>query len=223
MHPSIRLTRRQVREVDRLAIEEYGLPGIVLMENAARAVSDAAWGLLDRQAGRSVLILCGGGNNGGDGFAAARHLHNRGIAVTIGITTDPSRYTGDAKGNYDVIQRMGISCHTATPQWIAQQRCDLIIDAIFGTGLTQPPRPPFDQIAAAVNGWEGAVLAVDIPSGLDCDTGQPLGPCIRATQTVTFVAEKAGFAAAESVAFTGEVLVGDIGCPRELIERVRGE
>lgn len=219
---SIRLTRRQVREVDRLAIEEYGLPGIVLMENAARAVSDAAWALLDGQAGQSVLILCGGGNNGGDGFAAARHLHNRGIAVTIGITGDPSRYTGDAKVNYDVIRRMGITCHTATPPWIAQQRCDLIIDAIFGTGLTQPPRPPFDQIATAVNGWGGTVLAVDIPSGLDCDTGQPMGPCIRATRTVTFVAAKAGFAAAESVEFTGEVLIGDIGCPRELIERVRG-
>ena len=221
MHRSpIRLTRRQVREVDRLTIEEYGLPGIVLMENAARAVSDAAWTLLDGQAGRSVLILCGGGNNGGDGFAAARHLHNRGIAVTMGITTDPSRYTGDAKVNYDAIRRMGITCQSATPQWIAQQRCDLVLDAIFGTGLTQPPRPPFEQIAASVNGWGRRVLAVDIPSGLDCDTGLPLGSCIRAMQTVTFVAEKVGFAAAGSAAFTGEILIGDIGCPRELIERV---
>lgn len=216
----MQLTRQQVREVDRLAIEEYGLPGIVLMENAARAVCEAAWILLEEMPGRSALILCGGGNNGGDGLAAARLLHNLGIGVQIGFATDPSRYTGDARVNYDVAMKMGLKSAQASPHWVSHHPCDLIIDAIFGTGLTECPRPPFEQIAAAVNSLECAVLAVDIPSGLDCDTGLPLGPCIRAVQTVSFVAQKVGFAVPASAEFTGDVIIGDIGCPRELIERV---
>ncbi len=217
---TLRLTRQQVREVDRLAIESYGLPGIVLMENAARAVTESAWELLGQRPGGSALILCGSGNNGGDGLAVGRHLHNRGVHVQIGLLGDPGAYRGDAKINYDVVRKMGLPMGQASAEWIAQQRCDLIIDALFGTGLMQSPRPPFEQIAEAVNRHPSPVLAVDLPSGLDCDTGQPLGPCIRAVRTVTFVAEKVGFAAPQAAEYTGIVTVGDIGCPRELIERV---
>lgn len=216
----VRLTRKQVREVDRLAVERYGMPSIVLMENAARAVAEEAWMMLQQRAGRSVLILCGGGNNGGDGLAAARHLHNRGVDVQIALITDPDGYKGDALTNYNIIRKMGLPCEAAAADRLHRKAYDLVIDAIFGTGLTQCPRPPFEQLAAAVNSMEVDVLAVDIPSGLDCDTGKPLGPCIRARQTVTFVATKVGFAAPEASEFTGDVTIADIGCPRELIDQV---
>jgi NAD(P)H-hydrate epimerase len=214
------LTREQVREVDRLAVERYGIPGIVLMENASRGVADVAEEML-RQAGRTrVLILCGGGNNGGDGLAAARHLHNRGCDVTVGLCTDPAGYKGDAGINWQIVQAMKIPCLAASADAIARSDADLIIDAIFGTGLSQRPRPPFEEIARAVNERGRRVLAVDLPSGLDCDTGQPLGACIRADRTVTFVAEKAGFGNPGAKAFTGEITVAEIGCPRELIDEV---
>jgi len=212
----MRLSRDQVRQVDRLAIERYHIPGIVLMENAARAVADVACSML----GKTVLILAGGGNNGGDGLAAARHLANRGMQVRIALTIDPARYSGDALINWKIAQAMGLPALPADPTDIAAATDDLIIDAIFGTGLSQSPREPFSQIADAVARSGRPVLAIDLPSGLDCDTGQLLGPCIRASKTITFVAEKIGFANAVATQFLGEIIIGDIGCPRQAIDDV---
>jgi NAD(P)H-hydrate epimerase len=196
------------------------MPGIILMENAARAVAELAWSEYGGAKSPRMLILCGGGNNGGDGLAVARHLHNRGGAITLGLTVDPKRYTGDALINWTIINAMGLDIQSATGHLIESAHEGLIIDAIFGTGLTQSPRPPFPDLCAAVENCRCPVLAVDLPSGLDCDTGQPLGSCIRATRTVTFVAEKIGFAHPQAAQYTGTVTVADIGCPRELIERV---
>src|SRR6266566_55562 len=176
----VSLTREQVRQVDRLAIEKYHIPGIVLMENAARGATDVAIEMLGPKSNQNVLILCGGGNNGGDGLAAARHLHNRGHAVTIGLLTDPARYKGDAKTNWDIIQSMRLPASPTDPESIRRTRADLILDSIFGTGLTDAPRDPFPQIVDAIRDHGAPVLAVDLPSGLDCDTGQPLGACVRA-------------------------------------------
>lgn len=212
-----RLTRAQVREVDRIAIEQYHLPGIVLMENAARAVADAACDMMGGECNGAILILCGGGNNGGDGLAVARHLHNRGANVTIGLCTDPERYTGDALVNWRVVSAMSLDVTDATPALITKSDPQLIIDAIFGTGLTSPPREPFPALADAINRRKIPVLAVDVPSGLDCDTGLPLGTCIRADRTVTFVAPKVGFAMPGAAAYTGTVMVGEIGCPVEIL------
>jgi NAD(P)H-hydrate epimerase len=210
----IRLTRAQVREVDRRAIKEYRIPGIVLMENAARAVVDAAWQTL---AGRPapVLVVCGGGSNGGDGLAVARHLHIIGCPVEIFLAIDPAKYAGDALTNWNIVQAMKIPIGwTRTPT--------LIIDALFGTGLSQAPRADSLAVIDRMNAQAVPILAIDVPSGLDCDTGRPLGSsCVRATRTVTFVAEKAGFADPESRQYTGAVVVGEIGCPRELIDAVR--
>ena len=214
----IRLTRAQVRQIDRLAVERYHVPGVVLMENAAIAAANTAAAMLPPGAG-AVLILCGGGNNGGDGLAVARHLHNRGYDVRILLTADPEKYIGEAKINWDICQAMKLPFANATPQAIVQSGAGLIVDAIFGTGLTQPPRAPFADLVAAVEKTGAPVLAIDIPSGLDCDTGRPLGPaCVRAKRTVTFVAEKTGFGEPEAREYLGEVIVGDIGCPRELVE-----
>ena len=216
----VRLTRAQVREIDRRASEQYHIPSIVLMENAARSVADVARGMLRREGIRSALILCGGGNNGGDGLAIARHLHNRGTPVFIGLTIDPTSLKGDALVNWQIVQAMSLPYAPASPDLVLEHSRDLIIDAIFGTGLTEAPRPPFGELAKTVNDDAGPVLAVDVPSGLDCDTGKPPGDCIRANVTVTFVAEKVGFAEPVARRFLGDVVVGDIGCPLLLIEEV---
>ena len=212
-----RLTREQVREIDRRAFEEYHVPGVVLMENAARAVTDVAAQMLSRTADPRVLILCGGGNNGGDGLAVARHLHNRGVATTLFLITDPAKYRGDALINWKIADAMRIPRLEAFDE-VMRREYDLYVDAMFGTGLTDPPRDPAPAIIQHIQ--RETVLAVDLPSGMDCDTGEPFGACVRAKRTVTFVAEKAGFANPASKAFTGEIIVGDIGCPRELIEEV---
>jgi NAD(P)H-hydrate epimerase len=214
------LTRAQVREVDRRSIEQYHIPGVVLMENAARAAADVACEMLGDPRDARVLILCGGGNNGGDGLAVARHLHNRGAKITIALATDPARYKGEALINWRIVSAMKLPTQPAEPDLIRAAYAALIVDAIFGTGLSEPPRQPFGQIADAVNGAGKPVLAIDIPSGLDCDTGLPLGACIIATRTVTFVAEKAGFANPQARRFLGKITVADIGCPRELIEEI---
>jgi len=217
MDRMFRLTRAQVRRIDQLAAERYHIPGVVLMENAAIAAADAALWMVGTSQG-PVLILCGGGNNGGDGLAVARHLHNRGCNVRILTTSDPQKYSGEARVNWDICQAMKLPTTTATPGAIAGSGAALIVDAIFGTGLTKPPRPPFAEIVAAVYTAQVPVLAIDIPSGLDCDTGKVLGEvCITATRTITFVAEKIGFAAPEARKYLGQVSVGSIGCPVELI------
>lgn len=219
----MRLTRRQVREVDRLAVEQFHIPSIVLMENAARAALECAIDLLHDVPHKRVLILCGMGNNGGDGLALARLLHNHIASVQIGLFGDPARYEGDALTNWQIAQAMRIPAETVGRELILNQKWDLIVDAIFGTGLTQPPRDPFAEIAGAVNQSGDPVLAIDLPSGLDCDSGLPLSEaCIKAHRTITFVAEKAGFENPASKAYTGIIWVGSIGCPRDLPKHVAG-
>jgi NAD(P)H-hydrate epimerase len=221
MQLMIRLTREQVRRIDRLAVEKYHIPGVVLMENAAIAAANVATEMVGNTANRFVVILCGGGNNGGDGLAVARHLHNRNCDVKIFVTSDPQKYSGEAKINWDIIQAMNLPIEPFSVESIGKQRPALMIDAIFGTGLTQPPREPFPEIVEAVQKLAAPILAIDIPSGLDCDTGKPLGrACIRANRTVTFVAEKAGFGNPEAKQYLGEVIVAGIGCPKELISQV---
>ena len=212
------LTRQQVRAVDRLATEKYHVPGIVLMENAARGASEVAVDMLGAATNQNILILCGGGNNGGDGLAIARHLHNRGHKILIGLCTDPGKYQGDALINWRIIEAMNLPRLPWEKAFDELSAPDLIIDAIFGTGLTEAARPPFAQIVERVAAARKPILAIDIPSGLDCDSGRPLGPCIRADRTVTFVAQKVGFENPEAKEFTGKVVVADIGCPREAID-----
>ena len=213
-----RLSRAQVREIDRRSIEQFQIPGIILMENAALAVAEVALDMLQGVNDPSAVIVCGGGNNGGDGLAVARHLHNRGVRVELSMAVDPDRYAGDARINWEIVQTMGIAC-SRIERGSAETNPNLIVDALFGTGLATPPREswPIDWM----NQHNTPILAVDVPSGMDCDTGEPLGgACVRATRTVTFVAEKIGFANPHARQYLGDVTVGDIGCPRELIPRV---
>ena len=217
----MRLTREQVRQIDQRAIEEYGVPGIVLMENAAIGAARVAWEMVKELDGREVLVVCGGGNNGGDGLAVARHLHNLGAVVRIAPAIDPQKYKGDAKINFEIVQRMKLPF--VDPRGgLAVSGAGIIVDALFGTGLDRAIAEPYASLIDSINGSGRPVLAIDVPSGLDCNTGQVLGICVRATRTVTFVAEKAGFDAPNARQFLGEVTVCGIGCPRELIEEIAG-
>jgi hydroxyethylthiazole kinase-like uncharacterized protein yjeF len=214
-----RLTRAQVREIDRRSIEQYHIPGVVLMENAARAVTDVAVDMLRGLKEPAVLIVCGGGNNGGDGFAVARQLHNRSVDVQVALVHSGG-YRDEAAANLRIIQAMDLPrIPMADADLVVGAGIDLIIDALFGTGLETPPRDP--RWIKWMNDSGVPILAVDLPSGLDCDTGEPLGPAwVRATRTVTFVAEKVGFSNPNARQYLGDITVGDIGCPRELIDAV---
>jgi NAD(P)H-hydrate epimerase len=217
------LTRNQVRAIDRRAIDEFGVPGVVLMENAGRGAAEV---LLSLGARGAVVICCGKGNNGGDGFVIARHLDNRSVPVRVLLFADPATLSGDAALNHGILRRSGMVIDVRAGPAIDEDAlrqelaaAEWIVDALFGTGLTGAVRPPFDRVIAAVNASGAKVLAVDIPSGLDCDTGQPLGPTVRAQHTVTFVAEKKGFANPAAREWTGVVHVADIGAPRAALSR----
>lgn len=211
------LSRHAVREVDRLAVTAYSIPGIVLMENAARALAAAVMREFNAATPRRALIYCGGGNNGGDGYAAARHLHNAGAAVTLAAVEQP-RDGSDAAVNRTICERMGlaiIEARAADPR-----ACDVMVDAVFGTGLDRPVEGEAADVIRAMNAAGKAIVAADIPSGLDCETGQPLGVAIRAVRTVTFVGLKPGMLHRSSRDYTGVIEVADIGAPRELVERL---
>ncbi|HEV8292590.1 MAG TPA: NAD(P)H-hydrate epimerase, partial [Tepidisphaeraceae bacterium] len=140
--------------------------------------------------------------------------------VLIGLCTEPSRYEGDALINWRVVEAMNLPRVPWQQAFRQLPNPHLIVDAIFGTGLSKTPRPPFPQIVQKVADAHSHVLAVDLPSGLDCDTGKPLGPCIRANRTITLAAQKVGFRMATARRFTGSVTVADIGCPWELLVKV---
>ncbi len=219
------LTRAEVREIDRRASERWGLPGAILMENAGRSAVEML--LAKAGAAESFAIICGKGNNAGDGFVMARHLQNRGRQAHVLLAAPAASFTGDAAIFFRVIEKMGVPIHdlsAATPgKWrsaIIRCRAAWIIDAIMGTGLTGPIREPFATAVAAINASNLSVFAVDLPSGLDCDTGEPTGACVKATCTGTFVARKVGFDNPASKSWTGDVQVLEIGVPFQLIDEV---
>jgi len=222
------LAREEVRAVDRRAIEEYGLPGIVLMENAGR---NTAMLLHALGPGMRVAIVCGRGNNAGDGFVIARHLENLGHEVRLLLACRRTDLRGDAAINAAVATHAGIPMVDLTDgtadDWAAAVAgADWIVDAVLGTGASGPPRGSLAVAIRAIRAAREAggvrVLAVDLPSGLDCDTGDAPGDCVRADLTATFVAPKLGFGRPGAAALTGTVEVIDIGVPRRLLADVAG-
>lgn len=211
------LSRAQVRELDRRAIEDYGIPALVLMENAGRGAVD----LLLRLGTRGpVAIACGKGNNGGDGLVMARHLANRGVDVQVLLCAPSEQLADAARVNWNIVQRMGLParvCGNADEADDGLAATNWIVDGLFGTGLQGAVRPPLDRVINAINASGKPVLALDIPSGLDCDSGVPMGPTVRAAHTATFIARKRGFANPSAAAWTGTVHVVDIGIPAQLL------
>lgn len=237
------LTRGQARDVDRRATAEYGMSGLVLMENAGRGVADK---LVEIGVRSPVTIFCGLGNNGGDGFVIARHLDIRQIDVVVVVCSSPptgdspagiplapnaeetdalervaARMPPDARANFRILRAAGLPIVVAESAAAVSdplRRAGCVVDALLGVGSRGRPRPPLDAIIAAINDSRLPVVAVDLPSGLDCDTGVAAEPTIRAEHTCTFVANKAGFLAPDAHKWTGVVHVLDIGAPRKLID-----
>jgi len=219
------LSRDQIRAIDRCAIETLGVPGVVLMENAGRQTADAVAGLLGGPAGRSVAVVAGSGNNAGDGFVIARHLHLRGAKVATFLLAEPDKLTPDAATNLAILSGLGHDLRPVAGEELGElsaalAQFDAVVDAIGGTGirgaLRGVPAAAVEQINAAAR----PVVAVDIPTGLDCDTGEAAGPVVRAALTVTFVARKKGFDAPGAAEYTGEVRVADIGVPAGVVAEI---
>jgi NAD(P)H-hydrate epimerase len=209
------LTREQAREIDRVAMEELKIPGIVLMENAARGIAEIA----RPEAGDGpVAIVCGPGNNGGDGLAVARHLANAGLSVRVHLVVPAEAYRdgSDAAMNYEIVRRMGLPLR----EDLGLLDAALVVDAIFGTGLSRDVREPFRTAISAINDAPGRVLAVDLPSGLDANTGHVLGVAVKAAVTATMVAPKAGFRLGAGPSHIGTVVAVDIGVPPAVVARV---
>jgi NAD(P)H-hydrate epimerase len=219
------LTREQAREVDRRAVEEFGLPSVVLMENAGRGACDL---LILLGIGGPVVICCGPGNNGGDGFVIARHLDLRRATVRVCVFAEPDRFTGDAAINLAVLRKTDVPIEFFGRTFDAArfeqslQGAAFVVDALLGTGFQGEVREPISQAIYAINTSGVPVVAIDLPSGLDCDTGVPSRHTIRAQHTFTFVGPKRGFAAAGVRPFLGEVQVLDIGAPRKLTDEILG-
>ncbi|HEX5446150.1 MAG TPA: NAD(P)H-hydrate epimerase [Pirellulales bacterium] len=215
------LNRRQTREVDRRAVNEYGMSSLVLMENAGRGVADK---LTELGVRGPVVVCCGKGNNAGDGFVLARHLDLRSVAVEVLVWAEADDLSEDAGINFGILQKSSVSIevfgtrHDAARLAGRLARAEWIVDALLGTGAQGEPRAPLDAVIAQLNASGRAILAIDLPSGLDCDTGTPATQTIRAAHTCTFMAAKPGFFEPGAVDYTGQVHVLDIGAPRRLIE-----
>jgi NAD(P)H-hydrate epimerase len=217
------LTRQQVREVDRRALSDYDMPGIILMENAGRNAAQVIIENLDRPGRPRVVVFCGGGNNGGDGYVIARHMANAGFPVQVVYVKPPTELHGDAAVQQRIAERMGIDMRPWDADFARAvvDRSGVLVDALLGTGFKGAVRAPLDEVIELFNDADHAMrVAVDLPSGLDCDTGQPAVCTVVADCTVTFVASKVGFDAPQARAFIGEVYVADIGVPRRLIAEI---
>ena len=222
------LTCQQARAIDKLAIERCGITGLVLMENAGRGVVDTLLSLdprLQDAPNRYVAILCGKGNNAGDGFVVARHLEIHGVDARVIMLASPEELSGDALANYKILcstqipiidlsavanVSVSLTAETADTAWI--------VDALLGTGARGEPREPVATAIRWMNAQTASRLAVDVPSGLDCDTGQPSESALRADHTCTFVATKRGFTTATAQEYLGHLHVVSIGIPPQLID-----
>ncbi len=218
-------TRASLRRLDEACAREYAIPTLVLMENAARHVADVALDGLEGETSPAALVVCGPGNNGGDGLAAARHLHNAGVRVRV-VTPLGEAFAGDAGVQREIVRRMGLDVRAGADvagAWKDLGGPGVVVDALFGTGLSREVTGAAREAIEGMNALGGAgvpVLSVDCPSGMDADTGRVLGAAVRASVTLALVGVKEGFLTLEAQGLLGEVVVADIGAPRELVERL---
>lgn len=204
-----------MRALDRRAVVQYGIPSILLMENAGRAVAEEVRKLNPRR----VVLYCGSGNNGGDGFVAARHLTNQGVRCAA-VYFHAAAMKPAARLNFNILRKMEVpllSWERSTKAVRQKQlrAADALVDALFGTGLSRPVEEPYASAIAEMNGSRKPVVSVDIPSGMHADTGKPLGACVRAARTVTLALPKRAFRRPSSRAWTGRVVVADISLPHQ--------
>lgn len=217
-----------MREADRSTIEDLGIPSLVLMENAGRQVSAALEASFPDLPMRRVAVLAGRGNNGGDGFVIARTLLERVIEVPVFVIGRLAEIRGDARHNLDVLGRMGVTVVEIGDEqdWELHfsdiSTCDLIIDALFGTGLREPLGGMYPTVVGDLNGSGIPIVSVDVPSGLSADSHQVAGDAVRATVTVALAAPKMCHVLPPAQRMCGELVIADIGIPEMVIERVDG-
>ena len=215
------VTRRQIERLDQAAIKRFGIPSLILMENAGRGIAELAQKMMGRR--KNILVVCGKGNNGGDGFAAARHLANRGYTVRVVIFAKPTELKNDPKVNYLILKKMGVtmddigSLGKLARLKVLIKKSDLILDAIFGVGLKRPVSGLFCEVIALLNRSGKPVLSIDIHSGLDSNTGRVLGTAVRARVTGTLGVAKRGLVLNEGPARSGKVVVLDISLPHKFL------
>ncbi len=202
------LTAEQMRNIDRRAIERFGVPSIVLMENAAIAVVDAIFAHYPNS--ERVAIVCGIGQNGGDGFAVARHLENRGVVPVVILIGDRAKISGDSLTNLLICERLGIPIYDELAH---AADADLLVDALFGTGLNRAPSGVYADVLRDIAELRIPVLAIDLPSGANASSGVPFEPCVQAEVTVTFAAPKVCHIFEPAALYCGEVIVADISIP----------
>ncbi len=220
------LTAQEMAEIDRYTIEELGIPGVVLMENAGKGATRFFMEVVDDIFSKRVVIVAGSGNNGGDGFVIARHLWCKGHRdVRVICLKELSRLKGDALVNCSIIKKLGVPLVEYTTEDHLEdiseelERSDVIIDAILGTGLRSDVRGLYRAVIERINAQNKAVLAVDMPSGLDSSTGKPLGVCVKALATATFGLPKIGQVITPGHNWVGKLKVVDIGIPDAVIEK----
>lgn len=224
------LTLQQSRDIDAIAIKRYGISGLVLMENAGRGVVEVLLRVdprLGDKSARSVTVLCGKGNNAGDGFVIARHLDICGVWVKVILLASAEELRGDARTNYEILSHsqvpiIDLSSVGDLAGELVTQTGDAawVVDAILGTGASGEPREPLATAIRWMNDQPMKRLAVDVPSGLDCDTGQPAAATVRADITCTFVAAKQGFMEENAKDYLGDLHVVSIGTPPCLLDEV---
>ncbi|MBU1913383.1 MAG: NAD(P)H-hydrate epimerase [Candidatus Omnitrophica bacterium] len=202
---------KEMQESDRMAIEDRGIPSITLMENAGRAVSEIATGEFKNIKNRKAAVFCGSGNNGGDGFVTARYLFNKGINVSVYLIGRRAKLKNDPKVNAEALDNIGVEIREISAP--VSIDAGLIIDAIFGIGLKGEIKDPARSIISSLNKKPIPVISVDVPSGLDADTGEILGVAVKAGITVTMQFPKQGFYKNNGPTYTGKVIIADIGIP----------
>ncbi len=207
-------TREIVREIDALSIEKHGIPGLVLMENAGRAAADVV--IEEFPHADSVAVFAGGGNNGGDGFVIARHLMGQGVRVTTYLAVGSAKYRGDALANLRALKKSGGEVVELNGSLRKYKQADLIVDALFGTGLDRKVEGLNRKLINFINSQPVPRVAVDLPSGIDANTGFPLGAAVRADVTVTFVLPKIGISIYPGLDYAGRIYVADITTPKSL-------
>ncbi len=219
----ISVTAQKMKEIDRRAIEEYGIPSIVLMENAGRGVSELALAMLKDNGSSRVSIFCGKGNNGGDGFTAARHLINKEIEVSTFLMGREEELSPDARTNFRILIKMGAEINEIQNEddlkTVKNKISDtsLIIDALLGTGMSGEVKGLYRSVIEFLNQMPQPILSVDVPSGLDADSGKPCGVAIKAKKTATLGLVKSRLITEEGRSYAGEVVLVDIGIPRNLL------
>ena len=208
-------TAAQMAEADRIASEELGIPLELLMENASHQIAVAARAFLGGVAGKRVVAFVGSGNNGGDALGALRHLSGWSADVRAMLSGPAKSLRPLARKQHDILEKLGVLRDAA-----AVEDADLLIDGLLGYSVAGPPRDAVADLIRAANASRLPILAVDLPSGLHPDTGEPLGVTIRAALTVTLALPKRGLLATRSRALVGELLLADIGIPPQAFDRL---